>query len=128
MIAELEFRSLGQQENPIDAAAEFYRVCVPDVREFANMSGLAADIAAHHPSPADKFDGVIIVLSPADYTHQEWRRTAIRQLARESAPMRVNGIVAGREEDIRPVVDYLKLAPGVTGQLFQTDGNSTKDR
>jgi hypothetical protein len=128
VIAVLEYRGWGWPDNPLDAAAEFLRKCVPEVREYADMSGLAADIAAHHPTPSDRYDGVIIALPHADYTHEEWRQSAIRQLARECAPMLVNGIAAAAGENIRPVLDYLKSAPGVTGQMLRTDGNSCTDR
>jgi hypothetical protein len=42
--------------------------------------------------------------------------------------MLVNGIAAAAGENIRPVLDYLKSAPGVTGQMLRTDGNSCTDR
>lgn len=128
MIALLEYRAKGWPDNPLDAAAAFHRDCATQVREYAAMKGLAADIAAHAPPPFVTWVAVIIVFPHADFMHSEWRKIAIQELARESVPMRVNGIEASMDEEIRPVVDYLASAPGVTGQMFRTDGNFCADR
>lgn len=92
----------------LDAAAEFHARWVPEVRtvlEDEETSSLA------------------IVLDPAPYDHTDWRRSAARDLARALAPKRVN-IVAGRKpEAIAATLDYLRDAPGVTGQYHPLHGD-----
>jgi hypothetical protein len=59
-----------------------------------------------------------IVLAPAPYDHQDWRRALARDLAREAAPRRVN-IVAGHPgEALAQTLRFLADAPGVTGQYL----------
>ena len=89
----------------LEAAAEFYRDIVPQVRE------------------ADRGNRAIL-FARAEYTHAAWRLAAIQSLARELAPDRVNGVVIDITETgwagARELLDYLALAPGITGQIFET--------
>lgn len=70
-----------------------------------------------------KTDGELIVLvfGPADHTHRGWRLAAVQNLAREHAPLRVNGVSGTDEAAIAAAVRYLSAAPGVTGQYFVLD-------
>lgn len=101
----LRIDARGLPAAPLDAAAAFHARIVPQARK-----------AAGHD--------LVIVLDNADHTHLGWRQSAIEALAREAAPSRVNAVVgpAGRELD--QSCTFLAAAPGVTGQVLQTDGNS----
>ena len=57
-------------------------------------------------------------------TWRSWRRAAVEALAREAAPNRVNGVAGAEGEAVDQTCAYLAAAPGVTGQLLQTDGIS----
>jgi hypothetical protein len=61
---------------------------------------------------------VMVALEPADHTHGEWRKAAAAMLARKYAPQRVN-LVAGTDESLVAIEDYLSNAPGITGQYLQ---------
>lgn len=63
-------------------------------------------------------DALAIVLEPAPCDHDDWRRSAVRDLARAHAPKRVNLIVGADEAAIAATLAYLERAPGVTGQLL----------
>ena len=71
-------------------------------------------------------EDVTVALTPADYTHREWRRAAAAGLARANAPRRVN-IVAGENAVLGAFERYLAAAPGITGQYFESDGNGAGD-
>ncbi len=100
----------GLSEHPIDAAAYFHDVYVPRVRQ------QAAD------------GDVVLVFGPADHTHAHWRRGVVRELAREATPSRVNAVVSEDADATALALAYLRSAPGVTGQVFCTDGNSPDNR
>ena len=88
-------------ESPLDAAAEFLAQIAPQVR------AAAADVA--------------IVFDPANHPHDEWRLAAIRQLARDAAPQRVNAATGPDGAALDDVLAYLAAAPGVTGQILIVD-------
>ena len=60
-------------------------------------------------------DALAIILPPAPRDHDDWRRALARDLARESAPKRVN-VIGGAGEGLGETLAYLGNAPGVTGQ------------
>ena len=93
----------------LDAAAEFYAAEIPEIRDDADIN------------PA--YD-LVIVFDPAGHEHRAWRLAAIQELARELAPRRVNGIVGNDEEAMVEALAFLDVAPGITGQLLEVDGNS----
>lgn len=68
-------------------------------------------------------EDVILVFPVADHTHRAWRLAVVQQLARDAAPLRVNGLVGGDEAAIAAATAYLARSPGVTGQLLALDGN-----
>lgn len=62
-----------------------------------------------------------VALNPADHTHRDWRLAAVRQLARQFAPNRVN-FVSGTSDAALAAADcYLESAAGVTGQYLPLD-------
>ena len=67
-------------------------------------------------------DDLVLVFGPADHTHRDWRNGIVRGLARQFAPLRVNGIAGDEEPAIAAAAEYLTRAPGVTGQLLPVDG------
>lgn len=92
--------------SPLDAASHFHAHVLSGIR--ADMEGM---------------DEVRLLFDPADHTHDAWRLAAVQALARELAPVRVNGIVGGNRETMAEVTGFLALAPGVTGQMFEVAAN-----
>lgn len=91
-----------------------------------DLPAQALDAARHfHEHWADQasalLDGgndLLIVVPPAEYDHADWRRSVVRDLARQYAPLRVN-MVAGEEGPrLEETIDYLARAPGLTGQYL----------
>jgi hypothetical protein len=68
-------------------------------------------------------EDVVLAFPAADHTHEGWRLAVVQQLARDAAPLRVNGLAGGDEIAVAAAVAYLASAPGVTGQLLALDGN-----
>ena len=104
----------GLSEAPLDAAREFHERTVADVRK-----------------AFERYVSVTIVFPLADHTHRAWRLAAVQELAREGAPVRVNAIAGDDENDraaIEEVLDFLRGASGMTGQLLVTDGKPGKTR
>lgn len=64
---------------------------------------------------------ILLVFAPADHTHGGWRLAAVQGLARETAPIRVNGVASEDEAAIAAALEYLANAPGVTGQYWPLD-------
>ena len=95
---------------PLDAAARFHSEVVPRTRE-----ALAQE------------NDVVVVFAPADHTHRGWRLSAIQELAREAAPLRVNG-VSGGGGDLAEMHAFLACAPGITGQLLCAGGKAAENR
>ncbi|MEO9463407.1 MAG: Rossmann fold domain-containing protein [Marinomonas sp.] len=59
-----------------------------------------------------------LLLPSAGTDHDDWRRTASRDLARDYAPSRVNCVGGGSEDAKAETLAYLRDAPGVTGQYL----------
>lgn len=68
-------------------------------------------------------EDLVLVFAPADHTHRGWRLAVVQQLAREHAPLRVNGLAAEDDAAVAAAEAYLASAPGVTGQYLPLDGN-----
>ena len=71
----------------------------------------AEEVLANH-------DAVLFILPDADYEHTDWRRGAVRTLARRYAPKRVNMIAASDFAAIEAMTDYLGRAKAITGQYL----------
>ncbi len=79
----------------------------------------------HHVAEAlSSADCVAVVFPTATYDHRDWRVAAIRDLARQHAPKRINGVGGGSIDAREHALHYLAGAPGVTGQYLELDGNA----
>lgn len=95
-------------ERALDAAAEFH----------VRWADQALD------SLASGAEALAIVVPGAAYDHFDWRRAAVRDLARKIAPARVNMVAGDDEAALAATLAYLAAAPGVTGQLLAVGGLS----
>lgn len=95
-------------EQALDAAAEFH----------VQWADRALD------SLANGAEALAIVVPPAAYDHADWRRAAVRDLARKAAPARVNMVAGDGGEALAATLAYLAAASGVTGQLLAVGGPS----
>ena len=105
---QLGLHVLGLPESPVDAAREFYAVHVPtvhDALEGARVKG-------------DEFT-LTLMFPSADHTHAAWRLAAVQGLARDAAPIRINGLVGDDEAALKAALAYLAEAAGITGQLLE---------
>lgn len=59
-----------------------------------------------------------IILPPAARDHRDWRLALARDLARGSAPRRVNIVAGHHGEALTATLRFLADAPGVTGQYL----------
>lgn len=90
----------------------------------AEPQAAAAAFYADPPAIPDAGD-LVLVFPPAGAAHRDWRQAALRDLARAAAPAaRVNAVIDGDEAALAQVLAYLADAPGVTGQIFELDGNA----
>ncbi|MGB3377820.1 Rossmann fold domain-containing protein [Allopontixanthobacter sediminis] len=96
----------GLPGSAIDAAAEFHRVWLTQVRA----------------AVAENISSLVLVMPAAPHDHRDWRLGLARDLAREAAPCRVNVLAGADTSAIAATLEYLERAPGVTGQLLVTDG------
>lgn len=72
-------------------------------------------VSAHFDT---KTHDIALVLPPAETDHDDWRRSAARDLARKFAPARVNIIGGGGDAAREETLAYLRDAPGITGQYL----------
>lgn len=121
-MSQVVFRLMELPEAPLDAAAHFLSEHLPFVRQL--LSGEAAD---QMPGLAEEPDALALVFPPGGKDQQGWRLAIIQELAREAAPLRVNGIAGDDDEAIDAAADWLAQAPGITGQLFAVDGSGNPD-
>lgn len=101
---------LGVGPLPADAlaaAAQFHADMLPTIVE------------ALQNSSSPQFT---LVFAPADHTHRSWRLAVVQSLAREHAPLRVNGVESDDDVAIAAAAAYLASADGVTGQFLPLDG------
>jgi hypothetical protein len=96
-------------DEPLEAAAHFYAEEIPLVRKVLEHEATETGEAV---------DALTIVFPVAGKPHQGWQLAAIQSLARELAPLRVNGLTGGGADTIDQTTEWLASAPGVTGQLL----------
>jgi hypothetical protein len=101
------FRVAGLPDGAVSAAAEFHAKVLPQVLAELGRTELALTLA----------------FAPADHTQRGWRLAVVQGLAREHAPIRVNGLESDDEAAIAAAAFYLEAAQGVTGQLLALEGN-----
>ncbi|NTZ42499.1 hypothetical protein G7A66_05235 [Altererythrobacter sp. SALINAS58] len=97
----------GLPPHAIEAAAVFHATWMPQA------------LAALTSAPA-----LLLQLPAAPYDHDDWRRAAIRDLARRTTPHRANLIAGGDAAAIESAIRYLAKAPSVTGQLLKLAGTA----
>lgn len=95
----------GLADGALMAAAQFHAEILPQALEVL-LGG----------------EDIILAFPAADHSHRAWRLAVVQQLARDAAPLRVNGLVGGNEAAIAAATTYLAQSPGVTGQLLALDG------
>jgi hypothetical protein len=105
---QLGLHVLDLPETPSEAAREFYQVHLPTARD-----AIAAARAKGAPFT------LTLMFPAADHTHRAWRLAAVQSLARECAPVRINGLAGDDEAAIKQALAYLADAPGITGQLLE---------
>ena len=110
-MVEFDFRAMDWPVAPLDASAYFLAHCLPQVREMLAGEGMW--------EPLERPQAACVILPEASHEHHSWRIAAVEELAREAAPVRINGIVGGSDEALEEVVAYLDAAPGVTGQVLE---------
>lgn len=88
-------------DNALDAASEFTLHWLPRIRESIESK-----------------QSLVIIVPAAASDHTDWRRAAVRDLARAYAPVRVNMISGGIAEAQAATLNYLDGAGGVTGQYL----------
>ncbi len=92
-------------DDPLAASAAFYAEILPQVLE---------RLASGEPA-------ITLIFDPAGHVHRDWREAAIATLAREKAPVRINGIAGDDEAAISASLAYLDSAGGITGQYLPLD-------
>ena len=106
-MAQAVLRVEGLPDAPLDAAAAFHVDWLPRARA----------------ALAERLD-LALTFAPADHEHRSWRLAAVQELAREAAPLRVNGVVGEGGPALPAMLDWLARAEAITGQLLTVDGNS----
>lgn len=119
-MVELDFSGTDWPSSPIDAGSHFYTHILPQVRGALDPDSEFWVSVGELPQ---SLDGVILFLPEAGDEHDAWRLAAVQDLAREAAPRRVNAVVGGNDEEKAEVADYLRDAPGVTGQILCVGAN-----
>lgn len=109
MTEHIEIWVPGLPDKALDAAREFHATTLPGLGPPENHG--RSDEALARKSLA-------IVFPPAGHTHRGWRLAVVQALAREWAPVRVNGVVGDANDRTQEVLAYLREAHGVTGQLL----------
>ncbi|WP_347303184.1 Rossmann fold domain-containing protein [Croceibacterium sp. TMG7-5b_MA50] len=94
----------GLPSSALDAAAAFHAEYLPQARA---LLASGADIAI-------RFD-------PADHPHGAWRLAAVQELAREAAPLRVNGVVGDGGAGTEQVLAWFADATAITGQILAVE-------
>jgi len=91
--------------DPLEAAVRFHADVLPRV-----LDQLAAGL-----------DHLTLVFTPADHTHEDWRRAVVATLARERTPARINAIAGDDAQAIDATSAYIAAASGLTGQYLVID-------
>ena len=98
---------VGQvSDDPLAASAAFFAEVLPRV------------LGAIDAGTRD----LVLVFAAGGYGQRDWRRAVIATLAREKAPVRVNGLVSDDEAAIQAGLRYLAAAPAITGHCLTLDG------
>jgi hypothetical protein len=97
----------GLPDGALDAAATFH-----------------AEWLARARDTLGEADALALVFPAAPRDHRGWRLAAVRDLAREAAPKRVNALAGNDEQAIAETLAWVGQAPGITGQLLDVDGKS----
>ncbi|MCB2057211.1 MAG: hypothetical protein H6916_01755 [Novosphingobium sp.] len=88
----------------------------------ADPLGAAAAFHAHWLPSLRASDGdLLIAFPPAGHMHRMWRVAATQELARESAPNRVNSVATMDHEGIAAALALLADCQGITGQYLVLD-------
>ncbi len=119
-MVELDFSGMDWPSSPIDAASHFHENILPQVRGALDPDSEFWVSVGELPQT---LDGVILFLPDADEAHDAWRLAVVQDLAREAAPRRVNAVVGGSNDEKAQVSEYLRNAPGVTGQIMAVGAN-----
>jgi len=119
-MVELDFTGMDWPSSPIDAAQHFHANILPQVRGALDPDSEFWVSVGELPQ---LLDGVILFLPDAGDKHTAWRLAVVQDLAREAAPRRVNAVTGGTLEEQAEIADYLRDAPGVTGQILSVGAN-----
>ena len=103
--AILQVKSLPQGE--VDAAADFYE----------NWLGQAQALLD------GQCTSLVLIMPEAEGNHRDWRLAAVRGMARDAAPCRVNMICGADSEALTVASNYLEFAAGITGQYLPLDAS-----
>jgi hypothetical protein len=95
----------GLPADALDAASAFHRLHLAAVREALSGS----------------VESVVVLLPGAGHEHAGWRRALVQDLARAHVPVRINFVAGDDRAAGERTAQWLARAPGVTGQLLQTD-------
>lgn len=101
-MTQAQYQVTDLPEGPIEASSFFY------------FEHLAAARAARGGGD------LVVILPPAEHDHTDWRRALARDLARSCAPLRVNVIGTGDEQQKEALIEYLAGAKAVTGHYLQS--------
>lgn len=99
-------------DDALAAAAAFHAEVLPEVLQLLDRAQAGED--------------VVLIFAPAPHDHHAWRLAAVESLARQAAPVRVNGLAGSDEAAITEALAFLAAAPGVTGQILAVDGKSAE--
>jgi hypothetical protein len=99
-------------DEPLEAAAHFYAEEIPSAHKLLKYE---ADLRG------EAVDALTIVFPTDGKPHHGWQLAAVQSLARELAPVRVNGLTGGGAATIAQTAEWLADAPGVTGQLLSLE-------
>lgn len=96
---------------------------LPDDALGAASAFHAGHVAAVRNAAANGAASIVLVLPPAPIDQTDWRRAAVRDLARALAPVRVNMVAGHAGPRLEDTLAYLGNAPGVTGHYLPLHGD-----
>ncbi len=104
-------------EAPLDAAAHFLAEHMPFVRELLKGE-------AELPGFDGELDALALVFPSGGKDQHGWRLAVVQELARRSAPLRVNGIEGNDEAAIDEAADWLAAARASQASLTVQASNA----